>query len=77
MQGGIIGDNGTVMRWIRTSQQMSFRHTPAGWYIQVLAGQPLYNGVPVNTGAQIRLSDGDMLTIEKEQIRVEIVRGKV
>ena len=76
-----VGRDTSYMRFIavsriRTSQQMSFRHTPAGWYIQALAGQPLYNGVPVNTGAQIRLSDGDMLTIEKEQIRVEIVRGK-
>lgn len=72
-KGGIIGNNGTILKWIKTSQQMSFRHAPTGWYVQILAGQPLYNGVPVNAGRQMRLYDGDILTIEKEQIRVEIV----
>lgn len=72
-KGALIGEGGTVLRKIQTKQQLSIWHSPGGWYARALQGQPLYNGVPVNTGAQVRLSDGDMLTIEREQIRVEIV----
>lgn len=70
--GDIVGANGTVLRFIRTQQQISIWHSPTGWYARVLNGQPLHNGVPVNTQIQIKLSDGDILTVEKEQIRIEI-----
>ena len=71
--GDIIGANGTILKGIKTTQQISVWHSPAGWYAITLAGSPLYNGVPVNTGMQIKLSDGDILTVEREQVRVEIV----
>ena len=71
--GDIIGANGTVLKYIKTQQQVSVWHSPTGWYARTLQGQPLYNGVPVNVGMQIKLSDGDILTIEREQIRIEIV----
>lgn len=71
--GDIIGANGTVLKTIKSQQQISIWHSPAGWYIRSLAGAPLYNGVPVNAGMQIKLSDGDMITIDKEQVRIEIV----
>lgn len=70
--GDIIGANGTVLKFIKTQQQISLWHSPTGWYARVLNGQPLHNGVPVNAQIQIKLSDGDILTVEKEQIRVEI-----
>ena len=71
--GDIVGANGTVLKYIKTQQQVGVWHTPAGWYARTLQGQPLFNGVAVNAGMQIKLSDGDILTIEKEQIRIEIV----
>ena len=72
-QGGILGENGTVLKQLRTGQQISLRHTPAGWYAMTIKGHPLYNGVPQNAGRQLRLSDGDMIIMDKEQIRVEII----
>lgn len=72
-RGALIGADGTVLKGMAADQQLSIWHTPAGWYARALRGQPLYNGVPVNTGAQIRLGDGDLLTIGREHIRVEIV----
>ena len=71
--GEIVGTNGTILISIKTSQQISIWHSPAGWYARTLAGSPLYNGVPVNAGMQIKLNDGDILTVEKDQVRVEIV----
>ena len=71
--GEIVGTNGTILKSIKTSQQISIWHSPAGWYARTLAGSPLYNGVPVNAGMQIKLNDGDILTVEKDQVRVEIV----
>ena len=71
--GEIIGVNGTVLRSINTKIQISIWHSATGWYVRVMAGSPLYNGVPLNIGMQIKLNDGDMLTIDREQVRVEIV----
>ena len=70
--GNIIGKDGTVFKAIRTSQQLTIWHTAAGWYVRAIAGTPLYNGVPMNQGIQMKLSDGDFLMLEKEQFRVEI-----
>ena len=72
-QGGILGENGTVLKQLRTGQQISLRHTPAGWYAMTIKGHLLYNGVPQNAGRQLRLSDGDMIIMDKEQIQVEII----
>ena len=72
-QGAIIGFNGTVLRSIKTKIQISIWHSATGWYARAMAGSPLYNGVPLNTGMQIKLNDGDMLTIDREQVRVEII----
>ncbi len=71
--GEILGKDGTILKQVKTSQQLSIWHSPAGWYMRALNGHPLYNGVPLNENQQMKLSDGDMLTIEREQIRVEIV----
>ena len=72
-KGGIVGENGTILKRIRTKQQISIWHSPTGWYARTLTGTPLYNGVPMNTGMQIKLSDGDMISVEREHIRVEII----
>ena len=72
-QGAIIGANGTLLRNIKTTIQISIWHSATGWYARAMAGAPLYNGVPLNIGMQIKLNDGDMLTIAREQIRVEII----
>lgn len=72
-KGDVVGVNGTILKMINTQQQISIWHSPAGWYARTLSGQPLFNGVPVNVGMQIKLNDGDILTIEREQVRVEII----
>lgn len=72
-QGGILGENGTVFGRLLTGQQISLWHTPSGWYAMTVKGQPLYNGVPQNAGRQIRLFDGDLIIMDREQIRVEIL----
>ena len=71
--GDIIGADGTVLKALKTQQQISIWHSATGWYIRSLAGNPLFNGVPINAGMQIKLSDGDMLTVGREQVRVEII----
>lgn len=73
--GDILGENGTVMKYICTSQQLSITHARTGWYVMVLKGQPLYNGSAMNSGIQKKLYDRDILTIGMEQIRVEIVQN--
>lgn len=71
--GEIIGADGTILKQIETFCQIRIWHSPAGWYARTLQGQPFYNGVPKNAGVPIKLCDGDVLTLEKEQIYVEIV----
>ena len=71
--GDILGEDGTVLKQISTTQQLSIRHMATGWYVTALKGQPLINGIPANPNMQIKLHTGDILTIEKEQLRVEIV----
>lgn len=71
-QGGILGENGTLFRRIRSGQQISIWHSPAGWYARTLKGAPYYNGVPQSVGNQVRLEDGGVFLLEREQIRVEI-----
>ena len=71
--GGLIGANGTLLKWISTQQQINIWHAQTGWYAMILQGRPLYNGVPYNVRVQIKLNNGDVFSVENELIRVEII----
>lgn len=70
--GNIIGKNGTVFRSFVSNKQISIWHTFTGWYARATIGTPLYNGVPMNQGIQVKLSAGDLLVIDREQFMVEL-----
>lgn len=70
--GNIIGKNGTVFRGFVSNKQISIWHTTTGWYARATIGTPLYNGVPMNQGVQVKLSAGDLLVIDKEQFMIEL-----
>ena len=70
--GNIIGKNGTVFRSFVSNKQISIWHTFTGWYARATIGTPLYNGVPMNQGVQVKLSAGDLLVIDREQFMVEL-----
>lgn len=70
--GNIIGKNGTVFRRFTSDKQLSIWHTAAGWYARAIIGTPLFNGVPMNQGIQVKLSEGDLLVIDQEQFMVEL-----
>ena len=70
--GNIIGKNGTVFRGFVSNKQLSIWHTTTGWYARATIGAPLYNGIPMNQGVQVKLSAGDLLVIDKEQFMVEL-----
>ena len=70
--GNIIGKNGTAFRKFMSNKQISIWHTATGWYARATIGTPLYNGVPMNQGVQVKLSVGDLLVIDQEQFMVEI-----
>lgn len=70
--GNIIGKNGTVFRSFSSNKQISIWHTTTGWYVRATIGIPLYNGVPMSRGIQIKLSAGDLLVIDQEQFMVEL-----
>lgn len=74
--GNILGKDATVFKQLRSDQQVSIWHTPTGWYARALQGSPYYNGVPMNTGIQLKLSDGDLLNIGTQQLRVEILQNR-
>lgn len=71
--GNIIGKNGTAFRSLQTDQQLSIWHTPAGWYARATMGEPLFNGIPMTQGVQVRLSSGDLLILDQEQFMTEIL----
>lgn len=71
--GNIIGQNGTAFQGIQTSQQITVWHSLTGWYARATAGTPLFNGVPMNQGIQVKLSAGDLLVLDQEQFMVEIL----
>lgn len=71
-KGDIIGKDGSILNMRNTSDQISLWHTNVGWYARILEGHPLYNGVPINQGIQIKLKDGDILMMEGSRIMVEI-----
>ena len=71
--GNIIGQNGTVFQGIQTSQQITIWHSLTGWYARATASTPLFNGVPMNRGIQVKLSAGDLLVLDQEQFMVEIL----
>lgn len=70
--GAVVGLDGTVLKEIKTDQQISFWHGADGWHARAMNGTPLFNGAPMNIGIEIKLSDGDILFLERNQIRVEI-----
>lgn len=70
--GNIIGKNGTVFRGFVSNKQISIWHTTTGWYARATIGTPLYNGVPMNQGVQVKLSAGDLLVVDKEQFMIEL-----
>lgn len=70
--GNIIGKNGTVFRSFVSNKQISIWHTTTGWYARATIGMPLYNGVPMNQGVQVKLSAGDLLVIDQEQFMIEL-----
>ena len=70
--GNILGKNGTVFRAFTSNMQISIWHTSTGWYARATIGMPLYNGVPMNQGNQVKLSAGDLLVIDREQFMIEI-----
>lgn len=70
--GNIIGKNGTVFPRFVSNKQISIWHTTTGWYARATIGTPLYNGVPMNQGVQVKLSAGDLLVIDKEQFMIEL-----
>lgn len=70
--GNIIGKNGTVFQGFVSNKQISIWHTTTGWYARATIGIPLYNGVPMNQGVQVKLSAGDLLVIDQEQFMMEI-----
>ena len=70
--GNIIGKNGTVFRGFVSNKQISIWHTTTGWYARATIGTPLYNGVPMNQGVQVKLSAGDLLVIDQEQFMIEL-----
>lgn len=70
--GNIIGKNGTVFRSFVSNKQISIWHTATGWYARATIGTPLYNGVPMNQGVQVKLSAGDLLVIDQEQFMIEL-----
>lgn len=70
--GNIIGKNGTVFRAFTSNTQISIWHTSTGWYARATIGMPLFNGVPMNQGNQVKLSAGDLLVIDREQFMIEI-----
>lgn len=72
--GSIIGKNGTAFRAFKSKQQVSIWHTDTGWYVRAIFGTPLFNGVPMNQGASIKLSAGDKLDIDEEQFMAEIIK---
>lgn len=70
--GNIIGKNGTVFRSFVSNKQISIWHTATGWYARATIGTPLYNGVPMNQGVQVKLSAGDLLVIDQKQFMIEL-----
>ena len=70
--GNVIGKNGTVFRRFTSDKQLSIWHTAAGWYARATIGTPLFNGIPMNQGIQVKLSEGDLLVIDQEQFMVEL-----
>ena len=72
--GFFIGKNGTAFRAFKSKQQVSIWHTDTGWYVRAIFGTPLFNGVPMNQGASIKLSAGDKLDIDEEQFMAEIIK---
>ena len=72
-EGEILGFDGTILQQIKTSHQLGITLSPTGWYLTILRGTPLYNGVPQNAGGQVRLEDGDLIFMDDVKIRVEIV----
>ena len=70
--GNIIGKNGTVFQSFVSNKQISIWHTTTGWYARATIGTPLYNGVPMNQGVQVKLSAGDLLVMDQEQFMIEI-----
>lgn len=72
--GNIIGKNGTAFRSFKSNQQVSIWHTDTGWYARAIFGTPLFNGVPMNQGASIKLSAGDKLDIDEGQFMTEIIK---
>ncbi len=71
-EGNIIGKNGTVFRSFVSNKQISIWHASTGWYARATIGTPLYNGVPMNQGIQVKLSEGDLLVIDRQQFMVEL-----
>lgn len=71
--GNIIGMNGTAFKGFQSKQQISIWHTAAGWYARATIGTPLYNGIPMNQGIQLKLSSGDLLVMDQEQFMLEII----
>lgn len=70
--GGVLGAGGTILRQVRTGQQLDIHQSSGIWYARVLKGEPCYNGDTKNAGCQFRLEDGGMLIMDQEQIRVEL-----
>lgn len=71
--GNILGKDGNLFGGLRSDKQISIWHTAAGWYARATIGTPLYNGVPMSQGIQMKLAAGDLLVLDTEQFMVEII----
>lgn len=82
-EGGILGSSGSLHPELFRSgvfrsvekEHLMFWHTDAGWYLRALAGETLYNGLPLNLGASIPLANGDLIHAGDCPMRVEITHG--
>ena len=61
-----------MFRSFVSNKQIRIWHTTTGWYARANIGMPLYNGVPMNQGVQVKLSAGDLLVIDQEQFMIEL-----
>ena len=73
--GNILGKGGNLFKGLCSEQQISIWHTAAGWYARATLGTPLYNGVPMNQGIQVKLASGDLIVLDAEQFMVEIMKA--
>jgi len=71
--GDVLGKSGTVLRDLNISQQITIFRAPTGWYINAISGEAMVNGTVINNQTERRLEHGNIITIDKYMIFVEIV----